>query len=80
MRCRGGLRSVTFSKPCRADAESLRLHSRSTGKKRTLRRRPLSDDEAGVPVVKFIGQNASRQTQPQQLTGAGNHIQESMRV
>lgn len=43
---RGGLRSITLSRQCRKDAESLHLHSRSPGKKRPLRRRPPSDDEA----------------------------------
>lgn len=37
---------MTLSRPCRADAESLHLHSRSPSKKRPLRRRPPSDDEA----------------------------------
>ena len=52
--CRGPVKGITLSKRCRADAEALRLHSRSPHKpQRTRRRRPSdagdSDGGEGEP-------------------------------
>lgn len=44
--CRGGMKPVTLSRPCRQDAEELQLHSRSPQKPAARkRRRPHSDGD-----------------------------------